>query len=320
MESILDIKNLTVHYTTEKGDVKAVEDVSFSIEEGGAVGIVGESGSGKTTLGLTILRILPKSATIVGGSILFNGHDLLQMNEEEIRKVRWKSISMVFQGAMNALNPVYRVGDQIGEALKKHNSNITNDETKKRVKELYDLVRLRYDQANLYPHEYSGGMKQRAIIAMALACRPKIVIADEPTTALDVIVQDSILREIRKLQEKVGMTLIYISHDIAVVAELCRKIAVMYAGRLVEYAETMDLFQRPLHPYTQGLMRAFPSLKEPKKELEVIPGEPPNLINPPTGCAFHPRCRYVVEICARDNPKLIEIDKGHYVACHLTRN
>lgn len=319
MSPIIRVENLTVCYVTEMGSVKAVDDITFSVDKGDAVGIVGESGSGKTTLGLAMLRILPKNAKIIDGKILLNGQDLLEISENEFRKIRWKSIAMVFQGALNAMNPVYRVEDQIIEALKKH-QNITNEDAKKRVEELFGLVRLSYDRARLYPHEYSGGMKQRAMIAMALACNPEIIIADEPTTALDVIVQDSILREIRNLQESLGMTLLYISHDIAVVTELCRKIMVMYAGKLVEYADTIELFQHPLHPYTQGLMRAFPSLRGPKRKLEVIPGELPNLVNPPAGCRFQPRCTSAMAMCSRNSPKLIEVRKDHYVACHRINN
>jgi peptide/nickel transport system ATP-binding protein len=312
---ILDIQNLVMYYQTMKGYVRAVDNVSFDVEKGEAMGLVGESGCGKTTIGMSILQLLPENAQVQGGKILFKNEDLLQYSKAEMRAVRWKGISMIFQAAMNALNPVYRIEDQIIEAIRTH-EKVPKDEARERVASLYKLVGLDPDRSRDYPHEYSGGMKQRAVIAMALACNPDIIIADEPTTALDVIVQDQIISEIKKLQQKLHMTMIYISHDISVIAESCERIAVMYAGILAEYANARDLFKNPMHPYTQALMNSFPSIIGPKKRLIPVPGEPPNLLNPPPGCRFHPRCPLAMEICKKEVPSFIEYDNKHWAACH----
>jgi len=319
MEDIVQVKNLKMYYTTQKGVVQAVDDVSFSIKKGEAMGLVGESGCGKTTIGMSILRLLPENGKIVGGQIFFDGTDLVNLPEEEMRKVRWKGISMIFQAAMNALNPVYRIEDQIIEAIVTH-ENITKEEAQERVGRLYQLVGIDPARAHEYPHEYSGGMKQRAVIAMALACNPQFIIADEPTTALDVIVHDQIISEIKALQKKLHMTMMYISHDISVIAESCDKIGVMYAGMLVEYAESVALFTNPLHPYTQGLMNSFPSIIGDRKKLIPIPGEPPQLLNPPQGCRFNPRCPKATEICIRVIPEFKEYGAGHFAACHHVRD
>ena len=316
MEKILEIKNLHVHYKTSKGDVQAVKNVSFDIEKGESIGLVGESGCGKTTVAMAIMGLLPSNAFIPRGEILFKGEDLLKKSEEEIRNIRWKNISMIFQAAMNALNPVIRIEDQIIEAILTH-ENITKEEAKKRVEELYKLVGIDPKRAQDYPHEYSGGMKQRAIIAMALACNPDLIIADEPTTALDVLVRDQIISEIIKLQEKFHMTMIYISHDISVIVETCTMIGVLYAGTLVEYAPTSELIANPLHPYTQGLLASYPSIKGEIKRLDPIPGEPPPLISPPSGCRFHPRNPKREKICEEKEPELRLVKDRHYVACHL---
>jgi peptide/nickel transport system ATP-binding protein len=312
---VIEVQNLVMYYQTLKGYVRAVDNVSFDVEKGEAMGLVGESGCGKTTIGMSILQLLPDNARVQSGKILFKGEDLLQYSKAEMRAVRWKGISMIFQAAMNALNPVYRIEDQIIEAIRTH-EDIPKQEAKERVASLYKLVGLDPDRSRDYPHEYSGGMKQRAIIAMALACSPDIIIADEPTTALDVIVQDQIISEIKKLQKKLHMTMIYISHDISVIAESCERIAVMYAGILAEYANAVDLFHNPMHPYTQALMNSFPSIIGPKKRLVPVPGEPPNLLNPPTGCRFHPRCPLAMEICKREVPAFTEYDNKHWAACH----
>ena len=312
--ALLDVKNLTMHYTTKMGDVHAVDNVSFTVEPGEAIGLVGESGCGKTSIALTLLRLLPDNAKFLGGSALFEGVDLVRIPEEEMRKIRWRGISMIFQAAMNSLNPVYRVGDQIIEAIQTH-FPITYQEARKRVAELFDLVGLAPELMDRYPHEYSGGMKQRAVIAMALACSPKLVIADEPTTALDVIVQDRILRRIDEVRKQLNMAMLYISHDIAVIAEVSQRIGVMYAGNLVEFADTVTIFKNPAHPYTIALMSAFPSIKGEKRKLQGLPGEPPDLLRPPSGCRFHPRCPFATAVCTESPPEYREIHPQHYVAC-----
>lgn len=315
MDTILEIKDLKMSYQTSKGSISAVDNVSFRIERGETMGLVGESGCGKTSLGMCIMKLLPENARITNGKILFDGEDIVPKTEEEMRTIRWEGVSMIFQAAMNSLNPVYKVGDQIIEAILTHD-NMSKEEAREKVGDLYRLVGLSPERMKNYPHEYSGGMRQRAIIAMALACDPKFIIADEPTTALDVIVQDQIIDEIINLQKKLNMTMMYISHDISVIAETCNKIGVMYAGNIIEYTDTLALFDNPLHPYTKALMSSFPSIEGPKKELKPVPGEPPNLLNLPKGCRFYPRCSYAEEICKKENPEFIEIEKDHFLACH----
>ncbi len=316
---LLEVHGLKTYFETTKGYVKAVDNVSFSLDKGDAFGLAGESGCGKTTTGLSIIKLLPSNGKILDGKIIFDGIDLISLPEEILRKnIRWKRISIVFQGAMNALNPVYTVGDQIMEAILTH-EDISNEEAKERVIKLFELVGIDPSRINNYPFEFSGGMKQRAMIAMALACNPDIVITDEPTTALDVIVQAQVLKLLKSLKEELNLSLIMISHDLSVIAETCNKVAIMYAGKIVEMADVVRLFKNPLHPYSQGLMNSFPSLKGPRKKLISIPGSPPNLLSPPSGCRFHPRCQYALEKCKQEEPLLMEIDKGHYVACHLLK-
>lgn len=315
VDTILQLDNLTMHYKTQAGDVSAVDNVSFSLEKGKSMGLVGESGCGKTSIASTLLRLLPENAQIKGGKVYLDGLELIGLKEEEMRKVRWRQISMVFQAAMNALNPVFRVGDQIIEAMENHNLVKTNEAAREHVASLFNLVGLDPKLMQQYPHEFSGGMRQRAVIAMALACDPKLIIADEPTTALDVIVQDRLLREMLELQQKLNMSMIYISHDIAVIAEVSDRIGVMYAGKLVELASADGVFKRPQHPYTYGLMSAFPSIIGPKRELTILPGEPPDLLNPPTGCRYHPRCPKMTQICRERVPTFRNIGDDHYVAC-----
>lgn len=312
--ALLDVQNLTMHYTTRKGDVWAVDDVHFTLERGDSLGLVGESGCGKTSIAICLLRILPDNGKILNGHIYFKDRDLASLPEDKMRKVRWKEISMIFQAAMNALNPVYKVGDQIIEAIRAH-ENISEEAARERVVELFNLVGLNPDRMDHYPHEYSGGMKQRAIIAMALSCNPDIIIADEPTTALDVIVQDRILDEMDGIREKLNMSMIYISHDIAVIAEVSDRIGVMYAGKMVEFADKVTIFKRPVHPYTYALMNAFPSIKGEKRELQTLAGEPPDLLHPPAGCRFHPRCAYATAICEKEDPPFENIGDSHYRAC-----
>ncbi len=314
-EPILKVEHLTMHYSTRAGDVSAVDDVSFELAEGEALGLVGESGCGKTSIASSMLKLLAENAVIKGGRICFRDTDLVPVPEEQMRRYRWRNIAMVFQAAMNALNPVYTVGDQIIEAMETHLGVFTYEQARQRVAELFRMVSLDPKLMDRYPHEYSGGMRQRAVIAMALSCNPDIIIADEPTTALDVIVQDNLLRELKQLQARIGMSMIYISHDIAVIAEVSDRIGVMYAGKLVELASAEAIFHNPLHPYTAALMSAFPSVTGPKRELSTLGGEPPNLLNPPRGCRFHPRCPFATEKCRRDEPPFKDHGGKHFAAC-----
>ncbi len=297
--------------------MRAVENVSFSVDEGEALGIAGESGCGKSTVALSLLKILPSGGRIRTGKIIFDNVDLVPLSENEMRKIRWSGMSIVFQGAMNALNPVYKVGDQISEAIKVHESGVGDSDVKERVAKLLETVGIEPSRADNYPHEFSGGMRQRALIAMALAANPKLLIGDEPGTALDVIVQAQTLKLLRDLKDRLGLSMILISHDLSIIAETCEKTAIMYAGKIVEYGDTVSIFKRPLHPYTQGLIKAFPSIKGERVRLTSIPGQPPDLLHPPPACRFNPRCPYVMDVCKKVEPLLKENEKAHTVACHL---
>ncbi len=311
---VLKVENLTMHYSTRKGDVHAVDDVSFTLRRGESLGLVGESGCGKTSVAFSLMKLLPDNAKILGGHIYLDGHDLVPLSEDEVRRFRWKKIAMVFQAAMNTLNPVYRVGDQIIEAMENHGVAY-GEEAREKVAELFRLVGLDPALMDRYPHEYSGGMRQRAIIAMALSCDPDVLIADEPTTALDVIVQHKILEEMKGLQEKLNMGMIYITHDMGVVAEVSDRVGVMYAGKLVEIGPTVKIFKEPRHRYTEALLSAFPSIHGEKRKLVTIPGELPDLLHPPEGCRFHPRCPFATEICRREEPKMTRFGEDHFAAC-----
>ena len=314
---ILNVQDLRMYYSTLKGDVKAVDGVDLEVEKGEALGLVGESGCGKTTFALSILRLLPYNGRFVGGKILFDGDDMLTVDDKTFNKeYRWKRMSYVFQGAMNAMNPVFRVGDQIAEAILLH-EDVEKEEAMERVRGLFSLVGIDPDRVTNYPHEFSGGMKQRAMIAMALACNPEFIIADEPTTALDVIVQAQTLQVINDLRAKLGLTMMLITHDLSVVAQTCTTCAIMYAGRIVEYADIDTVFSEPKHPYTKALIGAFPSIKEARRELVSIKGTPPNLLDPPTGCRFNPRCPYAMDVCSKEVPKFTSLGDRHYAACHL---
>ena len=313
---LLDVENLTVGYHSQKGFLKAVEGISFSLDKGKSFGFVGESGCGKTTLGMALMRLLPPNGRIVEGRIIFDGEDLLEKTDEEMRKDRWQKIAMIFQAAMNALNPVHRVGDQIAEAILTHSPLLDKKEAYEQVEELFHLVGLSKNRLRDYPHHYSGGMKQRAIIAMALACRPKLIIADEPTTALDVIVQDQILEEIKSIQKEFNISIIYISHDISIVADVSHDIGIMYAGQLVEWGARKEVFESPIHPYTKALLSSYPTLAGEKSELMPIPGEAPNLINPPSGCRFYDRCVEAKVSCRSNTHVWLEITPTHKVLCH----
>ena len=315
---LLSVENLKTYYSIRRGFVKAVDGVSFDVEKGEGVGLVGESGCGKTTCALSILKILPPEGKIIDGKILYKNIDIVKLSEKEMREqIRWKGISIVFQGAMNALNPVYKVSDQIIEAIQLHEPNVDREEARERVKKLFELVGMDPSRIDNYPFEFSGGMRQRAMIAMALACNPDILIADEPGTALDVIVQAQVLKLLRDLKERLNLGMILITHDLSIVSETREKIVVMYAGKVVERGDIIDVYNETLHPYAQGLLKAFPEIKGPRVRMSSIPGSPPNLLNPPSGCRFHPRCKYAMDICRKEEPPLIEVKKDHYVACHL---
>jgi peptide/nickel transport system ATP-binding protein len=315
---MLSVQDLTVYYRTLRGYVKAVEGVSFNLEKGEALGLAGESGCGKTTAALSILRLLPFNGEIVKGRVLFKDKDVVTMSENDLRKeIRWKGISLIFQGAMNALNPVYTIEYQVVEAIKTHEPDVRKQEAKERVHKLFELVGLDPSRTTNYPHEFSGGMRQRAMIAMALACNPDMVIADEPGTALDVIVQAQVLKLMRSLKEKLNLGVIMISHDLSIISETCGQLAIMYAGKMVELGDIVTMFKKPLHPYTQGLILAFPNIKEERRKMESIAGSPPNLLEPPSGCRFHPRCKYAMEICKKEDPEFKSASEGHFVACHL---
>lgn len=313
---LLEVKNLKTYFKIKAGEVKAVDGVDFVLEEGEAIGLVGESGCGKTTTALSLVRLLPSEGRIVEGEIYLNGEDLVTKSEEELRKNRWKDISIVFQGAMNALNPVMKIGDQISEVIILH-EKISKSKAREKVKELFELVEIDSSRIDNYPHEFSGGMKQRAMIAMALACNPKIIIGDEPTTALDVMVQAQILDLLERLRKEMKMAMILITHDLSVMAETCDKVAVMYAGKIVEIGKVEEIIEDPQHPYTKRLIKSFPDIYGEKTMVESIPGAPPNLINAPSGCRFHPRCQSAFERCKIEEPLLLEMKNGHKVACHL---
>jgi len=317
-KALLEVEDLKTYYQVLRGHVKAVDGVNFDVDKGEAMGLVGESGCGKTTIALSILKILPSGGKIEGGKIFFEGKDIVPFEEIEMREnIRWKGISIVFQGAMNALNPVYKVGDQIVEAITTHEPDIEKADAEERAKKLLELVGVDPSRANNYPHEFSGGMKQRAMIAMSLACNPRLLIADEPGTALDVIVQAQVLKLLRELRKKLNIAMIVVSHDLSIIADTCDKSAIMYAGKIVEYGNIISIFKNPLHPYTRGLIGAFPSIKAAKSRMISIPGFPPDLLKPPAGCRFHPRCPYAMDVCNKQDPAFLPIEKAHYVACHL---
>ncbi|MBI5825928.1 MAG: dipeptide/oligopeptide/nickel ABC transporter permease/ATP-binding protein [Chloroflexi bacterium] len=315
---LLEVRNLSIHYVNNgKPPARAVENISFNLQEGELIGLVGESGCGKTTLMLSLLRLLPSAGQIVNGRVLFNGRDLTALTEDELNSVRWSGISIVFQGAMNALNPVRTVGEQIAEAIIKHLPGFPKENLSARVVELLDLVGIAADHKDHFPHQYSGGMRQRAMIAMALACNPQVIVADEPTTALDVMIQAQILELLDRLRKKLGLAIIFVTHDLGVVAEMCDKVLVMYGGVTAEYADVDVIYNNPKHPYTQELLKAFPDLTKPKKKLSSIPGYPPRLDALPAGCRFAPRCPAAFKRCHTDPPSLHKLGDGHIASCHL---
>jgi len=298
---LLVVEDLRTYFTMSSGTVRAVDGVSFELHDGEALGIAGESGCGKTTTALSLIRLLPANAKVVGGSVKLFGIDLATKSENALRRYRWREISIIFQGAMNALNPVRRVGDQIAEPMIER-LGLAPGAATKRARELLELVGIPGARARAYPHELSGGMRQRAMIAMALACDPAIIIGDEPTTALDVMVQAQILELLEDIREKLGLSLILITHDLSVVAETCDRVMIMYAGRVAEEGPVGRIFGAPRHPYTQMLLAAIPDVHAGRRELGTIPGAPPDLRTPPSGCRFHPRCPAAMPVCAAETP------------------
>jgi peptide/nickel transport system ATP-binding protein len=321
--ALLEVNNLTIEYQTEAGNFRAVEDLSLQLEPGRSLGLVGESGCGKTTAMLALMRLLPEAGRIVEGEVLFEGTDLMRLSPQGMREHRWRNISMIFQGAMNALNPTRTIGSQIAEAIILHDW-APRGQVDQEVAKLLDLVGISPDRAGQYPHQYSGGMRQRAMIAMALACGPALLIADEPTTALDVtvqaqaldvMIQAQILDLLQDLQRELDIAIIVVTHDLGVVAELCDDVLVMYGGRLAEYASIDVIFNNPRHPYTQRLLKAFPDIHNPGADLASIPGYPPPLNNLPPGCRFEPRCHEAIAICAQETPSNYALASGHLVGC-----
>lgn len=312
---LLDVQDLVVDYETPGRRVRAVDHVSFNILPGEIVGLAGESGCGKSTAAHAILRLLRPPARITAGRILYQGQDLVTLSPEELRRLRWRKISIVFQSAMNSLNPVMSIGGQFADMLRTH--GVRGTEARERAGQMLRLVGMDPGRLRSYPHELSGGMRQRVVIGMALALNPDLIVMDEPTTALDVVVQREILQEIEELQRQFGFAVLFITHDLSLLVEMSRRIAIMYAGEIVEFAPAAGLFRRPLHPYTLGLMQSFPSLSGPRTMIAGIPGSPPDLASPPTGCRFHPRCPHCTPYRARVAPALRPVDPDHLVACHL---
>jgi peptide/nickel transport system ATP-binding protein len=316
MSTVLSVRNLRLYFSTRKGVVKAVDNASVDLRKGETLAIVGESGCGKSSLVRALIRLLPRNVHTYSGEVLLDGVDVMKLSEEMFRRsVRWRKISMVFQGAQNSLNPVLKVGFQVAEPLMIH-FGASKEEALAEAKRYLRLVGIHESFADRYPFELSGGMKQRAVIAMALITHPEIVILDEPTSALDVITQANIINLLKRLQSEMGLSYIFITHDIALTSELADRVAVMYAGEIVEISDAEEFYRRPRHPYAEKLMASVPTLRTDKK-LEFIPGTPPSLINPPPGCRFAPRCPYAFERCLRESPPPYEYKTGSFVRCWL---
>ncbi len=316
---LLSVKNLRVHFFTAGRTVRALDGVSFEIEEGKTFGLVGETGCGKSVTALSILRLIPfPPGKIMGGEIHFRGNNLLSLSEEEIRSIRGKEISMIFQEPMTSLNPVFRIGDQMSEVIRLH-QGLNRSRAWAKAEEMLERVQIPDAQrvVKQFPHQLSGGMRQRVMIAMELSCHPYLLIADEPTTALDVTIQAQILRLIQEMKREVHTSVLLITHDLGVIAEMCERVGVMYAGSIVEEAGVEEIFHAPRHPYTRGLWGAIPRIDEEKEALSVIPGMVPDLSNPPTGCKFHPRCTHRSDACDQSVPPLFAVAPGHLVACFL---
>jgi peptide/nickel transport system ATP-binding protein/oligopeptide transport system ATP-binding protein len=314
---LLEVRDLSIHFFTEEGVIRAVENVNFEIYPGEILGLVGESGCGKSVTGLSLLRLISTPpGRIVNGDILFDGRSLLPLEEKEMERVRGNDISMIFQEPMTSLNPVFTIGDQIMEAILLHQGS-DKTEARKRAIKMLDRVKIPSPEKRIdsYPHQLSGGMRQRAMIAMALSCQPKLLIADEPTTALDVTIQAQVLQLLEEIQREMEMSVMLITHDLGVVSEIADRVAVMYAGRIMEYGPIHAIFSRLRHPYTKGLLDSIPQLKEKKKRLDAIPGQVPDPMNLPMGCKFHPRCYLVIEECKKEEPPLFQVNGDHFSRC-----
>lgn len=314
---LLEVQNLSIHFFTEEGTVRAVENVSFEIYPGEILGLVGESGCGKSVTGLSLLKLIPiPPGQIVGGEIIFDGRSLLPLGEKEMEKVRGNDISMIFQEPMTSLNPVFTIGDQIMEAILLH-QGLHKTEARKRTLEMLDRVKIPSPEKriNAFPHQLSGGMRQRAMIAMALSCQPKLLVADEPTTALDVTIQAQVLQLLKEIQREMGMSVLLITHDLGVVSEIADRVAVMYAGRIFEYGPIEAIFGKMRNPYTRGLMHSIPQLTEKKTRLMAIPGQVPDPMDLPKGCKFHPRCDLMIEDCQKEEPPLFKVNGDHFSRC-----
>jgi len=316
-QTLVEIRDLEVEYATRVGLVRAVDRVGLDVRRGETLGLVGESGCGKSTLGLSIMRLVPPPGRIVGGEIWFDHENLMDKSEEEMRRIRGRRISMIFQDPMTSLNPLERIGDHIVETIRTHEPEVSRAEAWRRAEELADRLGISASRLKDYPHQFSGGMRQRIMIGLALALNADLIIADEPTTSLDVIVEAQFLDFLKELKEAYNLTLILITHNMGVVAEVSDRVAVMYAAKVVEVADTVPLYEDPLHPYTQGLLRCIPNISLAKQKLETMPGSPPDLVNPPPGCRFHPRCPHVMEVCKGEEPPLKEVKPGRWVACWL---
>jgi len=313
---LLEIQSLVVEYHAIRANVKAVDRVSLSLEKGHTLGIVGESGCGKSTLGLSTLRLVPPPGKIVSGQITLDGIDVVNCSEEEIRRVRGKRVGYIFQDPMTSLNPVKRIGGHFVEMIRTHEPGVGEEDALKRAKEVLNRLGILPERINDFPHQFSGGMRQRVMIGLALALGPDLLIADEPTTSLDVIVEAQIIELLKELKKSLGLTLVLITHNIGIVAETADRVAVMYAGRIAELGETGSLFEKPMHPYTQALLNSVPNITKKDQVLSWIPGAPPDLTEPPHGCLFHPRCPYAFDRCKKEEPLLLKHDSSE-VACHL---
>ena len=316
-EPLVKIENLVIRYPSRYGVVQAVDLSYLEIRKGEVLGLVGESGCGKSTLGMALLRMVREPGYIAGGQIWFDGEDLVSLSEREMRDVRGRRISMIFQDPMTSLDPLQRIEDHLVEAIQVHEKNVSAAEARKRIVELTDRLGIQVRRLPDYPHQFSGGMRQRVMIGLALALKAELIIADEPTTSLDVVVEAQFLDLIKELQQSLHLTILLITHNIGIVSELANRVAGMYAGRLVELADVLPFFEEPLHPYTQDLLASVPNIKLDDDELRIMKGAPPDLIDPPSGCRFHPRCQYMMDKCSQQNPPIKEVRPGHWAACWL---
>jgi peptide/nickel transport system ATP-binding protein len=314
---LLSVDELTVEYWTDKGKIRAVDDVSFSLGKAETLGIVGESGSGKSTLGLSLIGLVPFPGRIVKGNVVLSGKEVLKLEKDELRNLRGTEVCYVFQDPMTSLNPVKKIGDHFVEMIRTHQPLVTKKEALERTAKLLKDVGIQPERISDYPHQLSGGMRQRVMIALAIALNPRVVVADEPTTALDVVVQAKILDLLNALRDSYGMALILITHDLSIVLERSDRILVMYAAQVAEYAESKSLYEEPQHPYTQGLLKSIPNIELADQKLEAIAGSPPDLLDLPSGCRFRPRCSFAFDRCRKEEPWLIETSEGHFVRCFL---